>query len=240
MKRLGGEVIGFAESGVTSAKKGESLADTMRVIGGYADIIVLRHPLEGAARLAANFIDTPVINAGDGANEHPTQTLLDLFTIRENFGMINDLQIAIVGDLKHGRTAHSLALALKRFGARLYFVSPESLSMPDKITDELKEAGIPFSFHRRIEEIIHRVDILYMTRIQEERFFDRMEYDEIKGYFHLTEALLDEGKPHLKIYHPLPRLKEIDVAIDDLPQAGYFTQANNGLYVREALLSLIL
>lgn len=240
MKRMGGEVIGFAESQSTSAKKGESLGDCVQVIASYADVIVLRHPLEGASRLAASLVDVPIINAGDGANEHPSQTLLDLFTIQECFGKIDELQIAFVGDLKHGRTVHSLALALKQFNVRLFFVSPEALAMPEKITAELKEAAIPFSFHREIEEVTGRADLLYMTRIQEERFFDRMEYEEMKGCFALKESHLKSAKPSLKIFHPLPRLKEIEVAIDSLPQAAYFLQAKNGLYVREALLSMIL
>lgn len=240
MKRLGGDVIGFSEPAATSAKKGESLADAMRVIGSYADCIVIRHPLEGSARGAADATTTPVINAGDGANEHPTQTFLDLFTIEECQGRLEKLNIILAGDLKYSRTIHSLALALKHFDARLFFVTPPSLPLPEKILGALRDAGVPLSFHSRLEEVIGKGDILYMTRVQKERFNDLMEYEEVKNTFHVTPELLQAGKPHLKVMSPLPRLGEIDTRVDMTPHATYFEQAANGVFVRQALLKLIL
>lgn len=239
MKRLGGECLGFVDGASTSLKKGESLLDMMRVIGSYADVIVMRHPLEGSARAAAEVTQAAVINAGDGSHEHPTQTFLDLFSMQECQGRLEGLSVACVGDLKYGRTVHSLALALKHFGGRLYFVSPSSLAMPADICDALRDCGVPFSCHESIEEVIRKVDILYMTRIQEERFVDKMEYEKVKGCFRLSEKLLSGAKEGLKIFHPLPRLTEIPPSIDKMPHAYYFEQAHNGLYVRAALLNLI-
>lgn len=240
MKKLGGEVIGFSEPSMTSIRKGESLSDTMRMVGSYADVIVIRHPLEGSARAASSVTATPVINGGDGANEHPTQTFLDLFTIEECQGTLEGLNIVFVGDLKFGRTVHSLAQALKYFNARLYFVSPPSLSMPDRICASLREASVPFSCHRDISEVIAKADICYMTRIQEERFSDRAEYEELKSSFILTPEVIKDAKANLKVLHPLPRLTEISTALDSCKEAYYFTQAENGLYVRQALLNMIL
>jgi len=235
MLRLGGSVIGFSESENTSTKKGESLADTMRVIGGYCDLAVIRHPREGSARVAAECCPKPVINAGDGANQHPTQTLLDLFSIRECQGKINDLSIAIAGDLKHSRTVHSLAQALAHYAARLYFVSPEELQLPDGCAGELRKKGVKFSFHETLEEILPKADILYMTRVQKERFQTPVAQIPLLKKGHLAKA-----KPTLRILAPLPRLEEVDVAIDATPQAYYFQQAQNGLYVRMALLEKFL
>jgi aspartate carbamoyltransferase catalytic subunit len=240
MRRLGGEVIGFSEAASTAAQKGESLYDSMKIIGLYSDIIVIRHPLEGAAKQAAESTDKPVINAGDGANEHPTQTLLDLFTIRECQKKLEGLNIAFVGDLLHGRTVHSLALALRLFNSRLYFVSPPALAMPDTICQNLRQAQIPFSFHHSIDEIIDKADILYMTRMQKERFTSQEEYLKVKDHFILTPRLLEKGQKHLKVLHPLPRVNEIEKAVDDTPYAHYFAQAENGIYVRQALLAKLL
>jgi aspartate carbamoyltransferase catalytic subunit len=240
MKRLGGEVIGFSEPSSTSTKKGESLSDSMRVIGGYADVIVMRHPQEGSALEAASATKTPLINAGDGSNEHPTQTLIDLFTIQEAHGKLEGLNIVLVGDLKYGRASRSLALALRHFNARLFFVSPPSLAMPQEVCEQLREAGISFSSHREIEEVIGLADVLYMTRIQEERFPDNKEYEKVKNCFHLTPEILKKGKASLRVLHPLPRVSEISTDCDLLPQALYFTQAENGLFVRQALLKLLL
>lgn len=240
MRRLGGEVIGFAESHSTASQKGESLYDTMKVIGFYSDIIVLRHPLEGSAKQAASATEKPVINAGDGANEHPTQTLLDLFTIRECQNRLENLSIAFVGDLLYGRTVHSLALALCLFGCRLYFVSPEGLEMPDTICQKLRQAQIPFSFHRSIEEVVDKVDILYMTRVQKERFANQEDYLKVKDDLVLTPQLLEKGQKNLKILHPLPRVNEIDKGVDDTSFAYYFQQAENGVFVRQALLASLL
>ncbi len=237
--RLGGHVIGFASSEGLSVQKGESLHDTMRMISGYADLIVIRHPKEGAARLAADVANIPVINAGDGANQHPTQTLVDLFSIQECQQRLNGLSVAIIGDLKYGRTIHSFAQACKFFDIRLFFVAPDALTLPESICDNLKKDGVRFSFHQSLEEVIPKVDILYMTRIQQERC-NKSEYQQIEKQYVLTPALLDAAKPHLKILHPLPRLNEIDVAVDDLPYAYYFQQAANAVYVRQALLTLML
>lgn len=240
MLRLGGKIIGFSESSSTSATKGESLSDSMRVVGSFADVIVMRHPLEGSAKGAALATTTPVINGGDGANEHPTQTFLDLFTILECQGKLEGLNVVCVGDLKFGRTVHSLVLALKHFGARLFFVSPPSLALPDRTLDYLRDAGVPFSCHREMEEVIGKADVLYMTRIQQERFGDISEYHAVKNSFRLTPEILKQGKETLKVLHPLPRVDEINQEVDAMPQAAYFAQAENGVFVRMALLSLIL
>ena len=240
MKRLGGEVIGFAESATTSLQKGESLYDAMKIIGYYSDVMVIRHPQEGSAREAAEASGTPVINGGDGANEHPTQTLLDLFTIKECQGRLHGLKVGFVGDLLNGRTVHSLAPTLGMFDNRFYFVAPRALEMPSAICQDLRQMGVPFSFHPTIEEIIGKVDVLFMTRVQQERFTNHEEYLKVKDHFRLTEAMLHSAAPHLKILHPLPRVNEIDKGIDTTPYAYYFPQAQNGLWVRQALLAMIL
>jgi aspartate carbamoyltransferase catalytic subunit len=239
MHRLGGQVIGFSDHLSTSSVKGESLQDTIKVISGYADAIVIRHPMEGSARLAQEASSVPVINAGDGANQHPTQTLLDLFTIQECQGKLQGLSIAFVGDLKYGRTVHSLATACALFDMRLYFISPEQLTLPESILHELRKKGVKFSFHQSLEEVIGKVDILYMTRIQKERLIT-IEYDKINTHFVLTKSMLEHAKSHMRILHPLPRVGEISSEVDETPYAYYFQQAKNGLYVRQALLSLIL
>jgi aspartate carbamoyltransferase catalytic subunit len=239
MVRLGGSTIGFSDEHNISTKKGESLSDTMKVIGGYADVIAIRHPLEGSARVASEATDTPVINAGDGANQHPTQMLLDLFTIQESQGKLEGVKLAFCGDLKFGRTVHSLALASSLFDMRLYFISPDSLTLPDHFCHDLRKRGVKFSFHRTLEEVIDKTDILYMTRIQKERF-DEAEYEKIKDLYILKESMLLNVKSNLKVLHPLPRVNEIELAVDKTIQAHYFPQAQNGLYVREALLALIL
>ena len=239
-QRLGGSIIGFADAGNTSlAKKGETLADSVRIITSYTDAFVIRHPQEGAARLADEFSRVPGINGGDGPNQHPTQPLLDLFTLYETQGTLDGLKVAFVGDLKYGRTVHSLAQALSLFGARLYFVSPEMLAMPDYICEELEERGIEYSIHEQLEEIIPELDILYMTRVQKERF-DETEYKHIAAKYILTTDTLQEAKPNLKILHPLPRVDEIHIDVDSTPYAYYFEQAENGVYARQALLALVL
>ncbi len=240
MHRLGGAVIGFAEGLSTSSAKGESLQDSMKIISHYADILVIRHPCEGSAQLAADTAAIPVINGGDGANQHPTQTFLDLFTIWESQGQLDSLHIAMAGDLKYGRTVHSLAQGLIPFRSRLYFISPQGLEMPREICNELKEKGIKFSFHQSIEEIIQKVDILYMTRLQEERFAHKLEFELAKNSHILKEGHLENVKSNLKVLHPLPKVFEIEPAIDHTPYAHYFQQAHNGLFVRQALLLLIL
>ncbi len=240
MERLGGTVIGFSDLLTTSTIKGESLYDTMKMMEMYVDAIVIRHPLEGAAQLAADAVEIPVINAGDGANQHPTQTIQDLFSIKETQGTLEGLHIALVGDLKYGRTIHSLAEALIPFKPRFYFVSPPSLEMPKDICDYLRENGVKFSYHNSIEEIIHKLDILYVTRIQSERFANKMDYEEVKNFIHLSAENLTQAKKNLKVLHPLPRVTEIDNSVDATSHAYYFQQAKNGLYTRQALLSLVL
>ncbi len=239
MLRIGGKVIGFSDGDITSAKKGESLHDSIKVIGKYADAIVLRHSGEGSARAAGLATDKPIINAGDGANQHPTQTLLDLFTIHQCQKKLKGLNIAFVGDLKFSRTVHSLSLACGHFDMRLFFVSPELLTLPDEISRALKKQGLKFSFHRTIEEVIGKVDILYMTRIQKERF-DPAVFEQFKETWVLKEQMLSKVKKNLKVLAPGPRLGEIEMSVDKTPFAYYFEQAENGLYVRMALLSLIL
>lgn len=238
MHRLGGSVIGFSESGNTSVKKGESLFDTMRVIGSYADVVVIRHPQEGAARLAAKATNKPVINAGDGANQHPTQTLLDLFTIQECQGKLDELHIVMAGDLKYGRTIHSLCLALAHYHVRLYFVAPEGLTLPDAISHELKKKGVKFSFHNQLEQVVPKADILYMSRIQKERFPDAA-FDAAHSCL-LKKKHLSGAKENMKILHALPRVDEIEESIDETLHAYYFQQAANGVVVRMALLAHLL
>ena len=240
MERLGGKVVGFASAGVTSDKKGETIYDAIKIIGQYVDVVAMRHPIEGSARRASEATDKPVINGGDGANQHPTQTLLDIYTIQECQKKLNNLHVALIGDLKYGRTTHSLAQALAHFNARLYFVAPDSLQMPEYICNELKEKKIKFSFHEKIEQVINKVDIAYMTRIQKERFGDPMDYERVKNVFVLNSLMLEKPKKNLKIMHPLPRVNEISTDVDKTKHAYYFEQAENGLYVRQALLGLVL
>lgn len=239
VQRLGGQVIGFSSGETTSAQKGESLSDTIRVISSYADAIVIRHPMEGAARLASTVSEKPVLNAGDGANQHPSQTLVDLFTIQECQGKLDGLNIVLAGDLKYARTIHSLAQAYAHFDVRFYFVSPATLQMPDSITNSLRDKGIRFSMHTDLMEVIKKADILYMTRLQKERF-DPAEFQTIQRQFQLTHHELEGVKPNLRILHPLPRQEELSVDLDATPHAYYFEQAENGVYVRQALLSLML
>jgi len=240
MSRLGGKIIGFAEAGVTSAKKKETLYDSMKIIGQYVDVIAMRHPMEGAAQRAAEATDKPILNGGDGSNQHPTQTLLDLFTIQECQGKLDNLNIAMIGDLKYGRTVHSLAQALTNFNATLSFVAPESLQMPNYICDDLDKHGVKYTLYEKIADVVSSADILYMTRIQEERFPDKMEYEKIKNTYVLDSKMLISAKPNMRIMHPLPRVNEIATDVDHTPHAYYFEQAHNGLYVRQALLGLVL
>lgn len=240
MERLGGTVIGFSDIHVSSASKGETLYDSIRIIGNYADVIAMRHPLEGAARRAAEATIKPIINGGDGANQHPTQTLLDLFTIHETQHKLKNLHIALVGDLKYGRTVHSLAQALVHFPCHLHMVSPESLAMPDYILHYIKSHKVSFSIHKSLETILPKLDILYMTRIQKERFPDPLEYERVKNTYIITIESLKGVKKNLRILHPLPRVNEIHPSVDETPYAHYFEQAENGVFVRQAILALIL
>ena len=241
IQRLGGTVIGFDNASNTSlAKKGETLADSINVISSYVDAFVMRHPQEGAARLASEFSNVPVINGGDGSNQHPTQTLLDLFSIYETQGRLDNLNIALVGDLKYGRTVHSLAQALAKFtGCKFYFIAPDALAMPEYICDELDEHNVSYACYNSIEEVVPEIDVLYMTRVQKERF-DETEYQHMKAGFILSASSLKYAKDNLKVLHPLPRVDEIAVDVDKTPYAYYFQQAENGVYAREALLALVL
>lgn len=239
VQRLGGKVIGFSDGANTSAKKGETLADTARIISSYADAIIQRHPKDGAARVLAEFSQVPVINAGDGTNQHPSQTLLDLVTIYETQGSLKNLKIAMCGDLKYGRTVHSLAQALKLFDCEFAFVSPPSLAMPDYITQELDAHGTKWQILANLEDAIEWVDILYMTRVQRERF-DAEEFAKIQGKFNLHANLLTNAKANLRVLHPLPRVDEIAPDVDNTPYAYYFEQATNGVYARMAMLALLL
>ncbi|RDH41073.1 MAG: aspartate carbamoyltransferase [Candidatus Aquirickettsiella gammari] len=237
--RLGGQVIGFSNSENISTKKGEDLSDTIRTISYYADLIIIRHPREGAARLAAEVSDKPIINAGDGANQHPTQALADLFTIQEAQGNLEGLSIALVGDLKYGRVIHSLLQICALFNMRLFLLAPSLLALPEALCDELKHQGIRFSFHSNLDEVISRVDILYMTRLQRERFTES-EHELFESQYVLTPDKLKKAKTNLKILHPLPRAGEIDKLIDKLPYAFYFNQVANAIYIRQAILALLL
>jgi aspartate carbamoyltransferase catalytic subunit len=238
--RLGAQVIGFSEAGSSSVSKGESLNDTILTVSNYADIIVMRHPREGSARYASEVSPVPVINAGDGANQHPTQTLLDMYSIRKTQGKLDDIQIAFVGDLKYGRTVHSLTFALCNFNATFHLVSPEELKLPSYVKRRIKENKLDYFQYTDMNEVIPQVDILYMTRIQKERFSDPIEYEKVKNAYILRNDMLQGAKPSMRVLHPLPRVNEIETDVDPNPMAYYFRQAQNGVYVRQALLASIL
>jgi aspartate carbamoyltransferase catalytic subunit len=238
MNKLGGTTIGFAEPKVAAIKKGENLADTIRVVENYADVLVLRHPLEGAARLAAEFSDVPVINAGSGAEEHPTQALLDLYTILKEKGTIDGLNITLMGDLRYGRTVHSLAYALSLYNVKLFLVSPELLRMRREVSDSIKQR-IKIVEGSAVEDVLPETDVLYVTRIQEERFPDPAEYAKVSGTYKIDLETLKGAKDDLIIMHPLPRVDEIAHEVDDTPYARYFQQVWNGIVTRTALLALI-
>ncbi len=240
MARLGGRTLEMSHPSMMSIAKGETLADTIRMVESYSDAIVLRHPHEGAARLAAKFSRSPVINAGDGAGQHPTQTLLDLFTIRRDKQHIEGIKVALVGDLKYGRTAHSLAEALTLFGAEVTFVAPASLQMPRETVKQVEKLGGKPKLTSKLEEVIKEIDVLYVTRIQRERFPDPSEYLKVAGSYRIDNNLLREAKQNLTVMHPLPRVDEIAPEVDYTQHAKYFEQAFNGVPVRMALLSLVL
>lgn len=239
MHKLGGSTIGFAEAEIASVKKGENLADTVRTVENYADVIAIRHPLEGAAKLAAEFSKVPIINGGSGAEEHPTQALLDLYTIEKERGKIDGLKVALVGDLRYGRAVHSLAYALSLFNVELYLVSPESLKMRREVLQTIKNR-VPVTESTSLEKIIRVVDVLYVTRIQKERFPDPAEYAKVKGSYRIDLKTLNGVKEDLIILHPLPRVDEITAEVDKTPYARYFQQVWNGIVVRMALLALTL
>ncbi len=241
MINLGGEVLGFSEASSSSASKGESVSDTIRVISCYADICAMRHPKEGAAYVAASKSLIPVINAGDGGHQHPTQTLTDLLTIRSLKGSLSNFTIGLCGDLKFGRTVHSLINALTRYdNVRFVFISPEELRVPDYITDMLRNKGIAYEEVISLEDVIDKLDILYMTRVQRERFFNEEDYVRLKDFYILTKSKMDKASSDMLILHPLPRVNEISVEIDEDPRAAYFKQAQYGVYVRMALILTLL
>ncbi len=237
INRLGGRVIGFSDSKNTSTSKGETLKDTITMVSNYADLIVMRHPLEGSAKYASEVSSVPVINAGDGANQHPSQTLLDLFSIAKTQGDLNNLDICMVGDLKYGRTIHSLIMAMSHFKPKFSFVAPEELKLPVEYKNFCDKNGIAYSEHKEIEECIPNADILYMTRVQQERFLDPMEYEKVKNVYTLNAAMLDTAKDNLKVLHPLPRVTEIAEDVDLTDKAYYFQQAENGVYARMAIIA---
>ena len=240
MQYLGGGVIGFSEPSMTSIAKGETFEDTMRIIDGYADLIVIRHPEIGSAKRAADICKRPVINAGDGAHEHPTQTFGDLYTIQKSLGKLEGLNIGFVGDLKHGRTVHSLSIALSHFHPTFYFVSHKSLKMPEEYLKELARKKISYHEEEDLLKVSNKLDILYVTRIQKERFLNPDEYDKVKGIYQIDPSLLKHAKPELRTLHPLPRVDEINPQLDKAKQSIYFEQAHNGVPVRMALLSILI
>ena len=240
INRLSGSVVGFTDSSSSSTTKGESLKDTIKMVSNYSDLIVMRHPLEGSARYAAEQSDVPVINAGDGANQHPTQTLLDLYSIYKTQGTLENLNIFLVGDLKFGRTVHSLLMAMSLFNPIFNFISPDELQMPEEYKLFLDTKGIRYFEHSEFTDIISEADILYMTRVQRERFSDPIEYEKVKNVYVLRNSMLANTKDNLRILHPLPRVNEIHTDVDDNPKAYYFQQAQNGVYTRMAIMAAIL
>lgn len=240
INRLGGRVIGFSDKMNTSVSKGETLNDTITVISNYSDMIVMRHSLEGAARYASEVSGVPVVNAGDGSNQHPSQTLLDMYSIKKTQGTLDGLNIMMVGDLKYGRTVHSLLQAMSHFKTHFTFVAPPELKMPDEYKQHLTDLKIPYTETTDFEEYINDVDIIYMTRVQRERFSDPMEYEKVKNAYILKNEMLKNTKPNARVLHPLPRVNEIAMDVDANPKAYYFNQTENGVYVRMAIISYLL
>lgn len=240
ISRLGGKILGFADASVSSVSKGETLNDTIRTVSNYCDLIVMRHPIEGSARFASEISSVPIINAGDGANQHPSQTLLDLYSIRKTQGKLDDLNIFMVGDLKYGRTVHSLMMAMSRWNTTFNFISPEELKMPDEFKLYLENLGLKYYEHTDFTDIISKADIIYMTRVQRERFSDPIEYEKVKNVYVLRNSMLKKTKPNMRILHPLPRVNEIHPDVDSNSKAYYFEQALNGVYTRQAILCSLL
>ena len=241
VNRLGGRIIGFSDASTSSSTKGESLKDTISMVGNYADLIIMRHYLEGAARYASEVSRVPVVNAGDGANQHPLQTLLDLYSIRKTQGTLYDTTIAMVGDLKYGRTIHSLIEGMSHFRPRFIFVAPEELSLPEEYKQFCREHDLPYMETKHFdEEVINNCDILYMTRVQRERFTDMEEYERVKDVYVLTNDMLSDSRPNLRVLHPLPRVGEIAYDVDDNPKAYFIRQALNGLYTRQSIICEVL
>ena len=238
--RLGGRVIGFSDPNISSVSKGETLKDTIRIVSNYCDLIVMRHPLEGSCRYASEVATVPVINAGDGAHQHPTQTLLDMYSIKKTQGRLDNINIFMVGDLKYGRTVHSLVQAMSPFNPIFNFISHPKLKMPKEYLDFLDSKHVKYYEHEQFNDIISEADIIYMTRVQRERFQDLMEYEKTKDLYILRNSMLENTKPTMKILHPLPRVNEISQDVDPNPKAYYFEQALNGVYARQAVISYVL
>ncbi len=240
VSRLGGKIIGFSDTSSTSVQKGESLNDTIKTVALYSDLIIMRHPREGSARFASEVSTVPVINAGDGANQHPTQCLLDLYSIRKTQGTLDNLNVAFVGDLKYGRTVHSLVQALCQYNTTFHLVSPFELKLPSSVKINIKDNQLQYFQYTEMDEALAKADILYMTRIQRERFSDPMEFEKVKNSYILKKCMLENVKSNLKILHPMPRVNEINTDVDDNEHAYYFNQALNGVFVRQALITHIL
>ncbi len=240
VNRLGGRIIGFSDSSSSSVSKGETLKDTILTVSNYSDLIVMRHPLEGSAKYASEVSPVPIINAGDGAHQHPTQTLLDMYSIRKTQGRLDNLKICMVGDLKYGRTVHSLLIAMADFNPVFIFIAPEELKMPEEYKILLDNKGIEYYEYKDIADKMDDADIVYMTRVQKERFSDPLEYEKVKNVYILRNSMLDKTKPSMKILHPLPRVNEINYDVDTNSKAYYFQQAQNGVYTRMAIISKIL
>jgi aspartate carbamoyltransferase catalytic subunit len=240
VNQLGGKIIGFSDTETTSVTKGETLKDTIKIVSNYSDLIVIRHPLEGSARYASEVSSVPVVNAGDGANQHPTQTLLDMYSIKKTQGTLDGLNIFMVGDLKYGRTVHSLLMAMSHFKTTFNFISPDELKMPEEYKNHLDKMGLKYYEHKDFTDIVSEADILYMTRVQKERFSDPIEYERVKNVYILKNSMLENTKPKMKILHPFPRVNEIAEDVDDNLKAYYFTQARNGVFTRQAIVTSIL
>lgn len=240
ISKLGGKIVGFSDSSTSSATKGETLYDTIKVVSSYAELIVMRHPLEGSARYASENSKVPIVNAGDGANQHPTQTLLDLYSIYKTQGTLENLNFFMVGDLKYGRTVHSLLMALSQFNATFHFIAPDELKMPVEYKMYLDNIGLKYYEYKDFNDAIKEADIIYMTRVQKERFSDPIEYERTKNAYILKREMLEGTKETMKVLHPLPRVNEIDTDVDNSKHAYYFEQAENGVYMRQAIISKIL
>lgn len=240
ISQLGGKIVGFTDASSSSTSKGESLRDTILTVCNYTDLIVMRHPIDGSSRLASEVGSIPIINAGDGANQHPTQCMLDLYSIRKTQGKLDNLKIALVGDLKYGRTVHSLVEAMCNFNAEFHLVSPVELKLPSSVKRHIKDANLEYFQYTELEDVMKTADIVYMTRIQRERFSDPMEYEKVKDSYVMNRAMLEGSKDNMRVLHPLPRVNEITEDVDADPKAYYFQQAQNGVYVRQALLTAIL
>ncbi len=240
VNRLGGKILGFSDSSTSSSTKGETLRDTIQTVSNYCDLIIMRHPLEGAAKFASEISKVPIINAGDGANQHPSQTLLDLYSIKKTQNTLENLSIFLIGDLKYGRTVHSLIMAMSKFNTTYYFISPDELKIPNEYKIYLNNLGLKYYEYKEFYDIVPNADIIYMTRVQKERFSDPIEYEKTKNAYVLRKSMIENSKPNMKVLHPLPRVNEVALDVDDSGKAYYFTQAMNGVYTRQAIITSIL